>query len=219
MSGQLVTAAEINRLSLAALEQLTSNQPEVVESSQLLNISSVDKVKCRVTWISALIAHHKDDFMMRDEHFTQLLSCEPERAKFIRAFVDDDTSWADRFLKAYPENAEALLWMGDTLRMSDPERAAEYYKQGLALKPFDPKRWLYYGDTLREMDPEAAIQAYLQACRYGDPGYHGCSRAGLTAESIGDYESALGYYRLSRWEGSHKRADELEAKIEAGELP
>jgi len=75
------------------------------------------------------------------------------------------------------------------------------------------------GDLLRERDPQAAIHAYLESCHNGDPGSNGCWRAGLTAESQGDLEAAIRYYRLSRNSGYQGRADLLEQQLHLTQDP
>lgn len=182
-------------------------------------LSAFGKVHCRDSWFAALSAHQQAVVTRRDAYLAELLACPPERALLIRPLAPDDTIWAERVWLASPADVEALFWLADALLQSNPVQAALYYSQGLAIKPSDARRWLIYGDVLRYSDPGAAIQAYRNACRLGDPGSNGCYRAGLTAERLGEYQKAIHYYRLSRWEGAHRRADNLEARLEAGESP
>lgn len=109
-----------------------------------------------------------------------------------------------------------FLW-ARIIGQESPEAGAAQYYELLLLRPHDGVYWRELGDLLREHDPNAAIEAYLQSCRNGDPGSNGCYRAGLTAESQGDYENAIQYYRYSKWEGALKRAVELEAQLETQE--
>jgi tetratricopeptide (TPR) repeat protein len=133
-------------------------------------------------------------------------SMEPEAALSIYEVLDLAQITASR-----PDlRSEAQFVMGAALSKSLPARAIQLYRQGLEGKPRDGVRWYELGDLLRDSDPQVAIEAYLQSCYLGDPGKHGCYGAGRAAEAMGDIQAAIGYYRLSRWEGALDRADELE---------
>jgi len=120
----------------------------------------------------------------------------------------DQLVTADPLLQPEPQ-----FIMASILAKSQPERAIQLYRQGLQRKPYDGVRWYELGDLLSKTDPQAAIEAYLQSCYNGDPGNHGCYGAGLVAEEQGDIQSAIRYYRMSRWEGALQRAGRLEQTL------
>lgn len=109
--------------------------------------------------------------------------------------------------------AELGFIMARILAEEQPSRAIQLYRQGLELKPYDGVRWYELGDLLDDIDPQAAIQAYLQSCYKGDPGHHGCYGAGQVAKNLGDIQLAIYYYRMSRWDVAHQRAEQLEKML------
>lgn len=109
--------------------------------------------------------------------------------------------------------SEPQFIMAEILAKNQPERAIQLYRQGLQHRPNDAVRWYELGDLLSKTDPHAALDAYLESCYHGDPGFHGCYKAGRMAEVLGDFQAAIRYYRLSKWAESLKRADELEQTL------
>ena len=137
------------------------------------------------------------------------LACDPERIHMLRQVDPNNEELATLALEVRPDTAEVWFWNGD-LR---PDMRADYYKTGLNLDPSDGKRWILLGTMLEHIDPEQAMQAFLQGCYNGDPGVNGCVNAGRIAEKLGDTQTAIRYYRLSQWEKSQQKADELERQI------
>jgi tetratricopeptide (TPR) repeat protein len=111
---------------------------------------------------------------------------------------------------------EAQFLFARVIAIEQPEEAIVLYRQALQKRPGDGVRWRELGDLLVDNDPQAAIDAYLQSCYNGDPNSHGCYRAGRTAEQIGELETAIRYYRLSKWSRAQEQADALEAQLEEG---
>jgi len=108
---------------------------------------------------------------------------------------------------------ELQFVMAHILAKSQPERAIQLYRQGLERKPYDGVRWYELGDLLSKTNPQAALEAYLQSCHKGDPGSHGCYGAGRIAEELGEFQSAILYYRMSKWEYALQRAAQLEQSL------
>jgi hypothetical protein len=52
--------------------------------------------------------------------------------------------------------------------------------------------------------------AFLNCCYFGDPGKNVCWNAGRVSEEQGNFQQAIEYYRLSRWEMALERAKVLE---------
>ncbi len=76
---------------------------------------------------------------------------------------------------------------------------------------------VWIGKRVRyEWNTQHALEAFLTCCNIDDAGSNGCYGAGRMAEKLGDPQKAIEYYRLSRWDGALKRADELEAELNTG---
>ncbi len=141
-----------------------------------------------------------------------LLSALPPRTpdQMVALMLISDWAGTDQ-----PGKVEALFVEAQVYSTFDVETAVALYRQGLQSKPMDGIRWRELGDLLSTSDPHAAIEAYLQSCYNRDPGSNGCWRAGLTAEKLGELETAISYYRLSQFAGALERAKELERRLQA----
>lgn len=125
----------------------------------------------------------------------------------------DLQSWVNSRKPGY---VEAIFTLARVKGMESIGEAELLYRAGLALKPHDGIRWRELGDLLRDSNPQEAIQAYLKSCENGDPGSHGCLRAGLTAEALGDLENAILYLRRSKYSGALEKADKIEFRLMQG---
>ena len=124
--------------------------------------------------------------------------------------IYSDLGLADPTINNQPESVDELFVWARILGQENPDDGAALFRELLKFRPYDGIYWRELGDILRDHDPQAAIEAYLKSCYNGDPGSNGCYRAGLVAEALGDNESAIRYYRLSKWSGSLEQADRLE---------
>jgi tetratricopeptide (TPR) repeat protein len=107
---------------------------------------------------------------------------------------------------------QSIFLFARILSKEAPDKAIELYREGLRYNPADGVRWKELAELLRKDYPEEALNAYIKSCRLGDPGFHGCYNAGLIYEEMGNYQEAIKFYRLSKWQVSQERVPELEIK-------
>jgi tetratricopeptide (TPR) repeat protein len=149
----------------------------------------------------------------RDRAWVEAMRCSPHYIPMVMATLPDHRPLAELAVQAQPNSADAWFWFAEVQSQKDPQTAIELYRRGLALRPTDSWRWRLLGDLLVDQDPQAAIDAYLMSCLNGDSGYNGCLRAGLTAERLGDIQTAIRYYRLSRLPRIWQEAERLEQQL------
>jgi len=205
----IVERITLNRLANFATYQI-KNQHNFKLPTVDLQPSTVTHL-CRFYWIKGLIFHNSGDSALRNKNWSEAVKCDPNIVILMHALFPEDPDIAHLAYNAQPKSAEALFWLGDL----EPKNKSNYYQKGLELNPEDGLRWLHLGLVLRNDEQfEAAMEAFYQACMHGDPGANGCLYAGDIAERLGDSETAIHYYRLSKNEGTLKKADELENKLQ-----
>lgn len=197
----------LNRLALiSAKKSFGTSFPNNLDQQSGL---SIQPDNCRYYWFQGFADHFNGNVSERNENWLKAIQCDPGLVLLLHGLYPEDLELAQMVLRAQPESAEAWFWLGDMI----PERKIEYYQRGLALDPTDGRRWLVLGSMLKRIDLQAALQAYLQACYNGDPGANGCLGAGSIAEQLGDPETAILYYRMSRWAPARQKGDELEQQL------
>jgi tetratricopeptide (TPR) repeat protein len=202
------TVLNLFAIKVASAVMLSSN----VEQEQLLN--SIPQGDCRASWLAGVLANTQQLDSVSKAQLQQAVTCSPTNIAMLRALFPQDVALAALAVEQWPQNATAYFWAGKSSAVNgDTSAAVGYYRQGLRLDPYDGLSWLELGDLLAETDPQSAIEAYLQACYNGDPGSNGCWRAGQVAESLGDTQAAIRYYRYSAWSGALDRAALVESQI------
>lgn len=204
-SAQLRDRLAVNLDALDTLHILHSGSPLLSTRPTWLRESRA----CTAHWMATLQAQAQGELQERDQAFQLAAACDPQYVAFMQRMHPDDLSLAQIALASQPGSAESWFWVGDLL----PEKKIEYYQTGLEIEARNGERWLSLGDALQSKDFEQAMQAYLNACKNGDPGYHGCLRAGLMAEQLGLYQKAIEYYRLSAYSRVREKADALEGQL------
>lgn len=184
--------------------------------SPVLDVRPAGDIACAPRWFMGLQQYAAGETAARDATWTSLLDCTDRFIPFMAVLAPSQTSLAREAIARQPESAAGHFWLAEQLTLSDPAEAVGVYLEGLRYAPRDGRKWLALGDLLAESQPAAAQEAYLQACVNGDPGANGCLRAGGIAERQGELQRAIEIYRLSNYEGSRERADELESAL-AGE--
>lgn len=162
---------------------------------------------CHIFWYLGFIMNSLEKIQERDSLWGKAVVCDPDLVYYLHNQYSDDLELAVFIHRVQPAAAESWFWLGDLT----PKNRLDYYMHGLTLDPTDGRRWHELGVMFaRQGDFNTALQAFLQSCYNGDPGHNGCWRAGGTAEQLGDIESAIKYYKLSRWGTALDRANELE---------
>jgi hypothetical protein len=208
-------ALPVNRAGRLAAASLLD--PATNPAAQAESVAFLGDRACSAHWYEGLLHHAAGDVAGRSTAWSALLDCTETYTGYMAVVAMDDVSLARQAVAAQPANAAAYFWLAPLLAAGTPDEAAAVYRQGLALAPKDGRRWLALAELLESRDDASALEAYLQACRNGDPGANGCYRAGLLAEARGDMPAAIGFYRLSKWEGALARADELEGQLAGGQ--
>ena len=170
---------------------------------------------CRYLWLD-VIRRSRRNISLVDQAEALLRSCSSVYVIFLHALMPQQRRLAESAVRYQPGAAFSWFWLAEVkgryhdmgfrgVSKDNWEEIAALLRRGLALAPHDGLRWRLLGDVLRPYAPQQAIDAYLNSCFNGDPGYNGCYRAGLMAEELGDYRSAIRYYCYSRWAGARER--------------
>ena len=197
-----------NRAGQLAVGALLASPAEAARAA--VEIAPLAASVCRAHWYEGLAYHAAGDAVGRAAAWGTLLDCTANYTDYMAALAADDVELARRAVTAQPESAAGYFWLASLAATATPDEAAALFSRGLRLSPRDGVAWLALADLLRPTDSAAAEEAYLQACLHGDPGANGCLRAGKLAEARGDTATAIGYYRLSNWDGAQEKAAELE---------
>jgi len=199
----------LNSTALSALA--TSKGTAYPQFFKLPVLERGEDKPCHLTWYLGFIEEQQGNRDKRDRHWVEAVQCDPELVRYLYNRYPQDLALAQTIHRAQPESGSSWFWLGDL----KPQQKLDFYIQGLGLEPRDGRRWNKLGVMLRRNgDLTAALQAYLKSCRNGDPGHNGCWNAGKTAEELGDIQSAIVYYRLSRWKPALERLRELETQLE-----
>jgi len=171
---------------------------------------------CRQTWLRAVINFHLNP-VLSEADFTTILHCGSQNVSLLQSLEPVNINHSVQAATAYPNNATAWFWVGDATAPTDPTFARQAYLQTVTLNPRFSLAWCRLGWSYEHTEEiESALNAFLNCCQINDPGSNGCYGAGRMAEKLGDPQKAIEYYRMSHWEGSLKRADELEAELNSG---
>jgi tetratricopeptide (TPR) repeat protein len=167
---------------------------------------------CRQTWLQLVRASITSPTQAELE---TILSCAPAYVPLLAVRYPTDLSIALLAVQSHPGTSEAWFWLGEAATAaSDAVTAQVAYQQTVTFDPRDGLAWCRLGRIHENQgDPTRAQSAYLNCCTYGDPGSNGCYGAGRMAEQLNQPQQAIQDYRNSRWEGAHRRADELEAQL------
>jgi len=167
----------------------------------------------RSGWLLGIAYSVHGDTARRDSAWSIILNADPAYVTLARIAAPTTQFLAETAHSAHPRDARACFWLAELVSPSDTERAVSLYRTGLSDDPSNGLAWRKLGDLLMPGDPRAALDAYLQSCLNGDPGANGCLLAGRAAERLGDFHSAIRYYRMSRYGRARERADELESRL------
>lgn len=199
-----------NRLALQTARGLLAGAP--LPQAERFTALAGD---CRASWLLGFLEQGEGSRPTLNAYWQRAIQCNPQRVELLAALYADDLDFARQVNAAQPSSAEGWFWVAGLIAADRPQEALRYYRQGLALKPEDSRRWTYVGDLLtQDGDLAGALDAYVMACQTGDAGYNGCLRAGSTAEKMGDYEAAIRYYRMSYWPPAWEQAKRVEQLLQ-----
>lgn len=207
LSAGMASAVRRNAASLLALRALTGDGAAI---HQAMN-AFADDASCRALWVMGLMFHALGNVEQRDIRWEQFLACDALGIPFVEAYLREDRAWAERAARLFPERAESWFWLARLAERNDLALAAEAYRRGLEIAPYDGMRWQSYGFVLLQTEgEEAALRAFIRSCEMGG---NGCRRVGAIMERRGDLETAIRYYRADPSPMFHRYADELERKV------
>jgi O-antigen ligase len=164
-------------------------------------------------WLIGMYRHRRNETGLRDSVWTALLELTPEYIQEMQNAAPTDTALARRAVALQSADARPYFWLGFLTMRSDSVSAERLLRTCVGIDPGHGLAWRYLGDALRFKNPRGAIDAYLQSCLHGDPGANGCYLAGTAEESLGEYQAAIRYYRMSRWRTAQLCADRLERML------
>jgi len=169
---------------------------------------------CSHIWLAAAEAGRREDLSAQREIWKRALGCSPQNLYVLQPILPQDKEMALLATQIYPASADAWFWLGEALAPGDRLAARQAYLRTVTLSAHHSWAWCRLGyDFEQDGELETALDDFLNCCYSGDPGSNGCYGAGRMMERLGNLQQAIAYYRLSRWEGSLKRADELEKQL------
>lgn len=205
------SAFPVNRAGQLMLRALAD--PAARSSAAAEDLTRLADQQCRVRWYEGLFHDTAGDPAGRAAAWGSLLNCSADYTGFMSFLAADDVRLARLAITSQPDDAAGYFWLARSITSESPANAIKLYERGLSLDPRDGHQWLALAGLLRSTDEAAALDAYLQACHHGDPGANGCLNAGDLAQSRGDTQLAIEYYRLSRYSEARDRASELERQL------
>lgn len=175
-------------------------------------LEHASKQYCRLNWPLGIIAGKLGDLPRQQTAWSTFLNCHSLAAlHLVHAAAPHDTRLAEQSVQLFPTQSESWFWLGETMAQEgNVDEAIEAYDRAVQLDPKDGVSWCSLGKLWNPGNPGIAKEAYKQCCFNGDPGLHGCWNAAQIEEQLGDIDSAIFYYRMSRWSQARQRADELE---------
>lgn len=169
---------------------------------------------CGHIWLVGVEAGKRGDLAGQRHIWEQALGCAPNYLSLLQAVLPQDKGMALLATQRYPDSSKAWFWLGEAIAPTDHLAARQAYLRTVALAPDDGLAWCRLGSSYEhDGEPEKASEAFLNCCLNGDRGSNGCYGAGRIMERLGNVQKAIEYYRLSRWEGALKRAEELENQL------
>ncbi len=205
------TAYPVNRAGQLTVRALADPAAQSLETAG--EISRLADSQCRAGWYEGLSFHMAGDPVGRAAAWGKLLGCTTDYTGYMSVLAAGDEELARLAITSQPEDATGYFWLAELMTQESPADAVMLYEHGLSLEPGDGQRWIALARLLQPTDEAAALNAYLQACLNGDPGANGCLNAGDLAQSRGDTQQAIEYYRLSHYPEARARADELERQL------
>jgi tetratricopeptide (TPR) repeat protein len=202
----------LNLIKVDALRALIANPSQRRDMQEKLLSVEWDN-DCSIWWFRGLIAKQTQSGIPELRNWQGAIACKPIYVALLHLTEPEEISLALLGLSTYPRNLEATLWLAELTSTSDPDSAIGFYRSALRLDPINSLTWRQLGDLLVERQPQEALVAYTQSCYLGDVGSHGCLRAGIVAEKLGDLLSAIGFYERSRIEEIRLRAVPLYAQL------
>ena len=172
---------------------------------------------CQQSWLRVAASSANPSYFIQPGDVSVLLDCGLEYASLLSAIQPHNYEYAFIAAARYPDDPDIWLWLGDASGSTVPQTAILAYSHVVQLQPANGLAWCLLAKRYENAkQPQAALNAYIPCCHNGDPGSYGCYGAGRLLEKLGTPQQAIAYYRLSQWDKSLKRADVLQAQLNAG---
>ena len=202
-------ARQLNRAAVLGARAVV-HDPSLLPAARAA-LDAAGRDTCRAGWLEGKVAQAWNRPRLRDAAWAELLRCSAAFVPMIADELPDHRRLAEQAVEMQPSSAVAHLWLARIrVGSQDREAAEELYRRCLKLDPANGIAWLELGRLLASEDLEAALEAFKESCRHGDPGANACFAAGLTAEELGDVETAIRFYLKSRWSRALERAERLQ---------
>jgi tetratricopeptide (TPR) repeat protein len=209
----LTTALRVNLLCLQVQHTLISRAGPLPQLQH--DLQSIASDWQRAHWYLAQLASGVGDLETQRQQLTFYLASGQSAAPSLsQSILPNDLDLARLSISLYPMQAHTWIWIAAASEQAGlKEQALQSYQIAVRLRPSHALSWCRIGNLLRPQDKLAARSAYIHCCDHGDPGSNGCYNAARLFEELGENDQALYYYRRSRWEGSHQRADDLQSRL------
>jgi len=168
---------------------------------------------CQANWMAGKAAELSGNEGEKRATWINYLACSTTSIDVLRLTLPMDTAFAKKAVSLYPNNLDALYWLGSSLEYVDPKQAIISYNRIVQIDPRQGLAWCQLGNLYTNQAINLSLDAFLQCCSNEDPGGNGCVNAGRLMEKLGDPRKAIQYYRLSTWQVALDRADELAKQL------
>lgn len=204
---------ELNQFALNVNQNLIGTANEVIFQEQ-------NKINsCHSNWLQHVLSISKNESSNNNSLNEKLMACSFIHMRMLSNFFPTNDSLSQLAIEIYPEYTYPYYWFAQSKDQMFSVNTKPIFEKILAIDPNDGFAWRYLGIILiQEGKIPEAIEAHINSCNYGDPGSNGCYNAGRMLEKEGEYQDAIYYYRLSKWQPSQEEADRLEAQLASGEL-
>jgi tetratricopeptide (TPR) repeat protein len=215
----LVQGQEILRLNVHSLQVVKASfDPAEISNPVTRSISISDPtLNCHLRWFELLLKYRQQPVDSDDPIFGEVISCSSLIMRMLRKMYPMNLELAKLSALTYPDQTFPLYWIFDITNSPINPNSRDLIEKIIELNPKEGLAWRYLGLIyLQEGNISEAISAHINSCLNGDPGFHGCHGAGSLLEQEGEYDQAIYFYRLSRWQVSQQKADDLEKRITKG---
>lgn len=198
--GRLIDSIHLNLFAIGHMKE---------SKKYRLNIGS-SEIQCHIKWLQV----RTQNFPSTNPYLSTFLPCSPIYMDMIRTLAPTDANLATQAHWLYPDQPAPLYWLGESNGPYGQPQDQPYYEQIVAAHPNEGLAWCYLGGIYENQgNPQEALDARINCCYNGDPGSNGCYHAGRLYEEKQQYDKAIHFYRLSKWEPSNDKARLLESQL------
>ena len=154
---------------------------------------SADRPRAFAAYGLGLLAEARGDGAAAEEHWAEALRADVQYMRLVQVKAGGSASLAEAAVAAYPEEATAWEWLGDT--ESRPDAALEDYRRAVELNPRANLVWEKVASLARQQgNLVLSLEAARNACDLWPIRNGACHSAARLAFEAGDWETVIYYY-------------------------